>query len=202
MPIPSFNQLIRRIEQLGASTEVTHYNLALGSLDSGTGHYGQGYTPATIDMIISHHPPRHLELPVGGYSESSATGITDTAMSEGDKIEDANETDWLVVSVQEISFGDKTVGYSCELAARFPYETGAAEPYPWPAPPVTGGISLNVGAVTWEAISLDCFLTRDVVAYDHTTATCSISSSFVAITPYSHTTKTCSIATVLSVNVA
>jgi len=153
LSVPNFGQIRRRLEQLGASTEVTYYALSLGAQDSDTGQYAQGFTPSTIDMILVPHEPSFVVLPSGVNSQNVATGYTDTQVFEGDRIEDSNGLDYVVNTVVEHAFGDKTIYYECELAMLFPY-TQSDVVYPWPAPPQESGITMTVGVSTWDASKL------------------------------------------------
>jgi len=196
---PDFGQIRRRLEQLGVSTEVTYYALALGAQDSETGQYAQGFTPSTIDMILVPHEPSFVVLPSGVDSQNVATGYTDTQVFEGDRIEDANGLDYVVNTVVEHAFGDKTIYYECELAMLFPY-TQSDVVYPYPAPPTEGGLSLNVGVALFKPLTIESIL-DDVVAYDNTEKTCSIGTVLDVDGPRNNQTFTCSIGTILDVQV-
>ena len=158
MSVPNFSQIRRRLEQLdGVSTEVTYYVLRLGAQDGETGQYAQGFTPSTIDMIMVPHASLFTVLPSGVNSQNVATGYTDTQVFEGDRIEDSNGIDYVVNTVSEHGFGDRIIYYECELAMLFPY-TQSDVTYPWPAPPTTGGLSLNVGVSLFDALSIHTIL--------------------------------------------
>lgn len=200
MPVPDFARAIATIERLGVSTEVIYYALALGAQDGTTGQYNLGYTPATINMIIIPHAPILTVNSAGTNSQNVAKGYTSTQLFEGDKIEDSGELDYLVTSVIEHTIGDTAVYYECELAMLFPYTQSDAV-YPWPAPPTTGGISLNVGASLFEPLTIESIL-ADLVAYDNTEKTCSVGTVLTVDGPRNLVALICSVGSSVNIGVA
>jgi len=198
------------------STEVTYYALALGVQDSETGQYVQGFTPSTIDMILVQHEPSFVVLPSGVDSQNTATGYTATQIFEGDRVESSNGLDYVVNTVVEHAFGDKTIYYECELALLFPY-TQSDVTYPWPAPPTTGGMALNVGVSTWDACTIlsvlnqtslntnDCEVCElaTVLSMDTNTNDCEVCELATVLSMDTNTNdcEVCTITTVLSTGV-
>jgi len=191
--------MVQRVEKLGVSTSVTYYALALGAQDGTTGQYARGYTPSTINMIIFPHAPIVSSLPSGVHAQNVATAFTDTQVFEGDRIEDSTGLDYIVTTVKDVAVGDRTVYYECELSMLFPGDISDTV-YPWPAPPVTGGISLNVGASLFEPLTISAIL-ADLVAYDNTKKTCSVGTVLSIDGPRNPVALTCSVGTVLNVTV-
>lgn len=194
-----FDALIRRVEKLGVSTSVTYYALALGAQDGTTGHYARGYTPSTVNMVIFPHAPIFFSLPSGVHAQNVATAFTDTQVFEGDRVEDSTGLDYIITTVKDVAVGDRTVYYECELSMLFPGDISDTV-YPWPAPPVTGGISLNVGAALFKPLTTQTIL-DDLAAYDNIEKTCSLGTVLDVDGPRNNQSFTCSIGTVLEVTV-
>jgi len=194
-----FDALIRRVEKLGVSTSVTYYALVLGAPDGTTGQYARGYTPSTIDMLLFPHAPIVFSLPSGVHAQNVATAFTDTQVFEGDRVEDSTGLDYVISTVKDVTVGDRTVYYECELSMLFPGDISDTV-YPWPAPPTEGGVSLNVGAASFKPLTIESIL-DDVVAYDNTEKTCSAGTVLDVDGPRNNQTFTCSIGTILDVQV-
>ena len=195
----NFTQACRRLEQLGASLDVTYYAVVLGNQDTTTGQYAQNYNSSTITMIILRRTPKYVVLPSGVNAQVVATGYTDTQVFEGDKIEDADGLDYLVTSVIQHGVGDATAHYECDLAMVFPYTQSAAS-YTYPDVPATGGLILTVGAKEYSALEIICALTTQTPSNPQS-ATLSITLTDSLSTPSNPQSATCSISTTLSTSV-
>jgi len=122
-----FGELIRRVEALGVSTEVTLYRLFLGDQDSTTGHYRKGFT---IDTITEVHFPRGTAISVGAlgyYTRYEWTGFTDNeALDLGDVVLDSFGRYFEVQSKRPWHIADQQIVYELEMEqlAVFPFLAG------------------------------------------------------------------------------
>lgn len=111
-----YAQLKRRIEQLGASTNVTHYILSLGAQDAETGQYAKSFAAgATIQMLIISRAARHIVTSMGVIMHCDALGFTKDTVNEGDEIKDSSSTYYVIDSVKSHYVGDKLIVYECQL---------------------------------------------------------------------------------------
>lgn len=111
-----YAQLKRRIEQLGASTDVTHYVLSLGAQDGETGQYAKSFAAgATIQMPIVGRAARHMVTGMGVIFASDAIGFTRDSVSEGDEIKDSSSTYYVIDSVKSHYVGDQLIAHECQL---------------------------------------------------------------------------------------
>ena len=109
-------QLKRRVEQLGASTNVSHYVLSLGAQDATTGQYAKSFAgAATIEMVIVGRANRQLTTEMGTIFHSDAVGYTRDTVSEGDEIKDASSTYYVVDGKTSHYIGDQLVCHECQL---------------------------------------------------------------------------------------
>jgi len=111
-----YNQIKRRIEQLGKNTDVTHYILSLGAQDAETGQYAKSFAAgATIQMPIVGRAARHMVTGMGVIMHSDAVGFTRDTVSEGDEIKDSSSTYYVIDSIKSHYIGDQLIAYECQL---------------------------------------------------------------------------------------
>ena len=111
-----YEQLKRKIVQLGASVNVTRYVLSLGAQDAETGHYAKSFAAgATIEMVIISRAARHMVTGMGVTFAADAIGFTRDTTAEGDEIKDSAANYYVVDSIKSHYVGDQLVFYECQL---------------------------------------------------------------------------------------
>ena len=105
-----------QLEALDADLTVTHYTLTLGDADATTGIPAKTYSEgAEITMIILSKAATRILQGTGFYVRRDALGLTETAVAEGDRVKDADDNYYTVVSVQPNMVGDITAFYAADL---------------------------------------------------------------------------------------
>lgn len=98
------------------SFNVTQYALTVGDANATTGipaiTYGEG---ATIEMVILSKAASQILQGTGLYIRRDALGLTKTAVAEGDRIKDADDHIYTVVSVAPNPVGDVMAYYQADL---------------------------------------------------------------------------------------
>ena len=111
-----YDQLLAKVTALGASVAVTHYTLSLGAQDAVTGIPAKTFSAgSSIDMIILGKGAQQLLTGSGIYVKTDAVGFTKTAVSQGEKIKDANNLYYIVESVVPNPIGDIVIFYTVNL---------------------------------------------------------------------------------------
>lgn len=99
-----------------ASFNVTHYTLSLGDANASTGWFEETYSEgATIEVILVTKATQQTLTGSGFYVRLDTLALTLTAVAEGDKIKDANDLYYKVISVKPQPFGDVNVLYVADL---------------------------------------------------------------------------------------
>lgn len=115
-PANLFADVLARFEATGASAAVTHYVLSLGAQNGTTGCYAESYAAgATIHMMIFTKATQRFLQGTGISVRRDAMGLTDTAVSEGDKVKDANNLYYRVTAVKPHPWGNISVFYEVDL---------------------------------------------------------------------------------------
>jgi hypothetical protein len=105
-----------RLETLGADFTVTHYTLTIGDADATTGVPATTYSEgASIEMIILSKAASQILQGTGLYVKLDCLGLTQTAISEGDRIKDADNHYYTAATVQPNMVGDQLAYYSVDL---------------------------------------------------------------------------------------
>lgn len=105
-----------RLETLGADFAATTYALQVGDADTTTGVPALTYGEATeIEAIILSRAATQILQGTGLYVKLDALGLTQTALNEGDRVKDADDNMYTVVTVQPNMVGDILAYYSLEL---------------------------------------------------------------------------------------
>ena len=111
-----YDQLLAKVTALGASVVVTHYTLSLGAQDAVTGIPAKTYAAgASINMIILGKGAQQMLTGTGIYVKTDAAGFTKTAVSQGEKIKDANNLYYIIESVVPNPIGDIVIFYTVNL---------------------------------------------------------------------------------------
>ena len=99
-----------------ATFNVTHKTLSLGDALTPTGWFASQYSVgATIEMIILSKASQQFLTGTGEYVRTDALGLTLTAVSDGDKIIDANGLKYKVTGVRPHPIGNLNVTYAVDL---------------------------------------------------------------------------------------
>lgn len=118
MPVLStlYDQLLAKVTALGANVAVTHYTLSLGAQDATTGIPAKTYSAgASLDMIIIGKGAQQILTGTGIYVRTDAVAFTKTAVSQGEKIKDANNLYYIVESAVPNPIGDIVIFYTVNL---------------------------------------------------------------------------------------
>lgn len=111
-----YNVLLAKVTGLGASVSVTHYTLSLGAPDAVTGIPAKTYSAgATIEMLLFGKAAQQILTGIGIYVKTDAVTFTKTAVSDGDKIKDANNLYYIAESVVPNSIGNIIIFYTVNL---------------------------------------------------------------------------------------
>jgi len=111
-----WTRFLDRFKKTGADPDVTHYVLSLGSQHATTGIYAKSYAGgAMIQMVIAGRSTATFLSGMGVFVRADAVGVTDSAVSEGDKIEDAGGTYYQVETVKPHKFGGTLIFYEAQL---------------------------------------------------------------------------------------
>lgn len=115
-PADLFTDILARFESTGASADVTHYVLSLGAQDT-RGVYAESYAAGTtVSMPIYTKATQRLLVGSGVALKGEYMGITNVAVAAGDKIKDAANLYYRVLSVTPYPWGDVICFYTCELS--------------------------------------------------------------------------------------
>lgn len=111
-----YDQILAKVTALGANVAVTHYTLTLGSQDAVTGIPAKSYSAGTsIDMVIIGKGAQQILTGTGLYVKTDAIGFTKTAVSQGNKIKNANNLYYIAESVVPNPIGDIVIFYTVNL---------------------------------------------------------------------------------------
>lgn len=116
MPFTSmFYELRRHLEKLGFNLDVTRRALSLGAQDGTTGWYAKTFAETTIRMIVIPKGAQFLAVSMGVFVGYDCTGLTDTAVAEGDEVLDGNHNYYIIETVQTHLLSDSAVMYECGM---------------------------------------------------------------------------------------
>jgi len=110
-----FSTLIRRVEKLGVSLDITLYTLTLGAQDATTGWYAREYDRSTIKGVFSDPTTSSTLYGVGTYSINTAVLFSKVRLLEGDIVKDAFGYHYTVMTMQLYPIGDTRVFYRYNL---------------------------------------------------------------------------------------
>jgi len=111
-----WSTVLAKIEAQGISCDVTLKTLSLGAADATTGQYSQYYADSTIKMIMEGANGQFSVLGAGTHNQLSAKGHTNSAVHDGDVIEDDAGFDWKILSAVPIYTGDILLFYNVALS--------------------------------------------------------------------------------------
>lgn len=105
-----------RLETLGADFTATYYSIQIGDASSTTGVPAVTYAAgAEAEIIILSKAATQILQGTGLYVKLDALGLTQTALNEGDRIKDADDNMYTIISIMPNSVGDILAYYSLDL---------------------------------------------------------------------------------------
>lgn len=103
-------------EPFNADVNVTHYALEVGEANSTTGVPAVTYAAGeTIEMLLLSKAAQQIISDTGLYVKRDVLALTKDTVEEGDRVKDADDNMYTVISIQPNPVGDILVYYAVDL---------------------------------------------------------------------------------------